>query len=103
MVILLEKLKKYSCLFLCIKWCKGTNFQKYLQLSSPPLTATPTYSNNQSKLLYMAGVTIFAVTLSEKIAKIRKKQIQAHRAISHLKLASCTFMSGLLPLAGWCR
>ena len=63
-----------------------------------PLTATPTYSNNQSKLLYMAGVTIFAVTLSEKIAKIRKNQIQAHRAISHLKLASCTFMLGLLPL-----
>ena len=64
-----------------------------------PLTATPTYSNNQSKLLYMADVTIFAVTLSEKITKIRKNQIQAHRTISHLKLASCTFMLGLPPLA----
>ena len=38
-----------------------------------PLTATPTYSNNQSKLLYMAGVTIFAVTLSEKNQKNQKK------------------------------
>ena len=67
-------------------------------LDHPPLTATPIYSNNQSKLLYMASVTIFDVTLSEKIAKIRKNQIQVYRAISHLKLASCTFMLGLPPL-----
>jgi hypothetical protein len=31
----------------------------------------------------------------------RKNQIQAHRAISHPKLASCTFMFGLPPLGNY--
>ena len=50
-------------------------------LDHPPLTATPIYSNNQSKLLYMVSVTIFAVTVSEKIAKNQKKSdssLQSH-------------------------
>ena len=39
-------------------------------LDHPPLTATPIYSNNQSKLLYMEGVTICGITSGIKITKI---------------------------------
>jgi hypothetical protein len=38
-------------------------------LDHPPLTATSIYSNNQSKLLYMEGVTICSITLGIKIKK----------------------------------
>ena len=74
------KTDKIFLFILCIKWCKGTNFQKYFPLALTPLTATPIYNNNQLKLLYMASVTIFAVTLSQKSQKLEKSDsgLQCH-------------------------
>ena len=63
---------KTDKIFLFIFMHQMVQGDQFSKIFSTPLTATPIYSNNQLKLLYMAGVTIFAVTLSEKSQKLEK-------------------------------
>jgi len=67
---------------------RGPTFKNIFSCPWPPtLIATSIYSNNQSKLLYMEGITICSITLGVKITKIWKFHIWDCKAILNLKWA----------------